>query len=43
VTLNALFLPRRKRYWIELDPRITELYLAGVSYRQIKAVGYKTR
>lgn len=38
VPLNALFLPRRKRYWIELDRKITELYLSGASYRQIKAI-----
>lgn len=38
IALNALFLPKRKRYWIELDSKITELYLSGVSYRQVKAI-----
>lgn len=38
IALNALFLPRRKRFWIELDRKITELYLSGASYRQVKAM-----
>lgn len=38
VALNALFLPKRKRYWIEIDKKITELYLSGASYRQVKAI-----
>jgi len=38
IALDALFLPKRKRYWIELDQKITELYLSGVSYRQVKAI-----
>ena len=38
VALNALFLPKGKRYWIELDRKITELYLSGASYRQVKAI-----
>lgn len=38
IALDALFLPKRKRYWIELDRKITELYLSGVSYRQVKAI-----
>lgn len=38
VALAALFLPSRKRYWIDLDKEITELYLSGVSYRQVKAM-----
>jgi len=38
VALGALFLPSRKRYWIDMDKEITELYLSGVSYRQIKAI-----
>ncbi|MCL6579762.1 MAG: transposase [Candidatus Bathyarchaeota archaeon] len=38
ITLDALFLPKRKRYWIELDRKITELYLSGASYRQVKAI-----
>lgn len=38
VALGALFLPSRKRYWIDMDKEITELYLSGVSYRQVKAI-----
>ncbi len=38
VALGALFLPSRKRYWIDLDREITELYLSGVGYRQVKAM-----
>lgn len=38
VALNALFLPKGRRYWIELDKKITELYLSGASYRQVKAI-----
>jgi len=38
VALGALFLPSRRRYWIDLDKEITELYLSGVGYRQIKAM-----
>lgn len=38
IALSSIFLPRRKRYWIELDRRITELYLSGASYRQVKAI-----
>lgn len=38
IALNALFLPKGKRYWIELDRKITELYLSGASYRQVKAI-----
>jgi len=38
IALNAFFLPERKRYWIELDRKITELYLSGASYRQVKAM-----
>ena len=38
VALGALFLPSRKRYWINMDKEITELYLSGVSYRQVKAI-----
>ncbi len=38
IALDALFLPKRKRYWIELDRKITELYLSGASYRQVKAI-----
>ena len=36
VALAALFLPSRKRYWIDLDQEITKLYLSGASYRQLK-------
>jgi len=36
VALAALFLPLRKRYWIDLDQEITKLYLSGVSYRQLR-------
>ena len=38
VAMGALFLPSRKRYWIDLDREITEFYLSGVSYRQVKAM-----
>ena len=39
VALKALFLPKRKRYWIELGQKVTELYLSGASYyRQVKAM-----
>lgn len=38
VALGTLFLPSRKRYWIDLDKEITELYLSGVSYRQVKVM-----
>lgn len=38
VALSSLFLPKRKRYWIELDRKITELYLSRASYRQVKAI-----
>lgn len=38
VALNALFLPKGKRYWIELDRKITELHLSGAIYRQVKAM-----
>lgn len=38
VALSPIFLPKRKRYWIELDRKITELYLSGASYRQVKAI-----
>lgn len=38
IVLDALFLPKRKRYWIELDRKITQLYLSGVNYRQVKAI-----
>lgn len=38
VALAALFLPYRKRYWIDLDREITKRYLSGVSYRQVKAM-----
>lgn len=33
---GSLFLPLRKRYWIDLDQEITKLYLSGASYRQLK-------
>jgi transposase-like protein len=36
VALAALFLPSRKRYWIDLDQEITKLYLSGASYRQLR-------
>lgn len=38
LTIAPIFLPKRKRYWIELDRKITELYLSGASYRQVKAM-----
>lgn len=38
VALGALFLPSRKRYWIDLDHEITKLYLSGTSYRQLKYI-----
>lgn len=38
VALNAIFLPKGKRYWIELDRKITELHLSGAIYRQVKAM-----
>lgn len=38
LALGALFLPARKRYWLDLDQAVTEAYLSGMSYRQIKAM-----
>lgn len=38
LALGALFLPYRQRYWIDLDREITEAYLSGASYRQLKAM-----
>jgi len=35
---NPIFLPRGKRYWIELDRKITGLYLSGASYHQVKTI-----
>lgn len=38
LALSTVFLPKRKRYWVELDSKVTELYLSGASYRQLKAM-----
>lgn len=38
LALQALFLPPRKRYWLDLDRELTEAYLSGMSYRQVKAM-----
>ena len=38
LSLGALFLPARQRYWLDLDRAITEAYLSGMSYRQMKAM-----
>lgn len=38
VSLAAPFLPARRRFWGDLDQRITEVYLSGASYRQVKAL-----
>ena len=31
-------MPARKRYWLDLDRELTEAYLSGMSYRQVKAM-----
>ncbi len=36
--LGALFLPARKGYWLDLDRELTEAYLGGMSYCQVRAV-----
>lgn len=38
ISLGAPFLPGRRRFWGDLDRRITEAYLGGTSYRQVKAL-----
>lgn len=38
LALDARFLPARRRFWGELDRTITEAYLSGASYRQVKAL-----
>lgn len=38
VALDARFLPPRRRFWGDLDQRLTEAYLSGASYRQVKAL-----
>lgn len=37
IALAAPFLPPRRRFWGDVDRYITEAYLSGVSYRQVKA------
>lgn len=36
--LATLLLPRRKRYWLDLDRAVTEAYLSGASYRKVRAM-----
>lgn len=38
LALATLLLPRRRRYWLDLDQAITEAYLSGASYRQVRAM-----
>jgi len=38
IAITPIFLPKGKRYWIELDRKITGLYLSGASYHQVKTI-----
>ena len=38
VSLMAPFLPARSRFWGDLDRQVTEAYLSGASYRQVKGL-----
>jgi len=38
LALATLLLPRRRRYWLDLDRAITEAYLHGASYRKVRAM-----
>jgi len=34
----TFWLPRRRRYWLDLDRAVSEAYLSGASYRKVRAM-----